>query len=280
MSNNLATSLYNTLTHPDTMRTLLSNFFTDSKDQAIALLQQSGVAISNSAPISVVRTAWLKAMMTSQTFREQASATLTNYVTVTKARLVPGATNFVGNNNARYYNDLDDSDDDSGDFTFFQGASDTSADTSATYTPITTGLASIGSGPSVSVAPLTVSAPVTNYPVTPVAVSAPTAAAAPAAAAASTASSGSFWSSLGQVFTPKVIQAGITTGLQAYSTQLTASANNTSEQNALALENTKLAEAQLAATTGSGLSTGWMIVIGVIGGVILLTTIVVLTKKK
>lgn len=65
---------------------------------------------------------------------------------------------------------------------------------------------------------------------------------------ASSSSSGSF---LGGLFSSGNVSKLLTTGLNAYSTGLTNSANQTSEQNALALEQYKLAEAQQAGINAS-----------------------------
>lgn len=231
MTNNLATNLYSTLTHPDTMRGLLVNFFRDSRDQAVALLQKNGVAIANSAPVKTVQIAWLKALKDSQDFRSQATDTLTHYVTVVKAKAPGGTTNFAGDVSRVYYNDVSDG---------------------YLYGDPGTGLTG----------------------------TVPGGAATTATPAPASTSSGSFWDTLGSIFTPKVIQAGIGTGLQAYSTSLTAAANASSEKNALTLEQQRLAQAQLAAQTQGGLSTGWVVAIVLISLTALVTGILLVSRKR
>lgn len=271
-SSNLSTNLYNTLTSPSTMRTLLANYFNDSKTQAIALLQNNGVAIANSAPIQVVRVAWLKAIKDSASFRAQAAASLTNYITAVKAK-VSGQSNFVGVQPI-YYNDVTGIasstnyiDPNSGgiqvDPSLASGASDTSSDTATLAFPLgATSLANTGA---------------TGFGAS----SNPNAVAQSMAATGSSGSGGGLFSALGSIFTPKVLQQGVTTGLQAYSTSLTAAANKTSEQNALQLEQLKLAQAQVAAQApSSGLSTGWKIAIGGTIAAIVIIGVAVFVRKK
>lgn len=286
--------MYNTLTHPDTMRVLLANFFQDSKTQAVNLLQQSGVNISNSAPMQAVRVAWLQAIKDSASFRTSAAAVLTQYIysksaNPTNAPVAPGTSNFVGE---PFYNMLDhpsairylnDSGDDSSDGSgidlgslsttpTFGGVTSPPADTSGatdtgdgSYAPVAAlqpvGLASVTDMTYVDPAAalganqikVVNTAPGAGGISGPIDVAATTGAAAPSGAvapAASAASSGSFWSSLGSIFTPATVQAGVTTGLGAYSTQLTAAANQSAAQSALQLEAEKLQAAALAANQG------------------------------
>lgn len=275
---NLPTQLYTTLTHPDTMRSLLAGFFRDRKDQAVALLQQSGVAISNTAPAKVVQTAWLKAIKDSASFRASAASALTGYVTTVKSKFK--SNNFVGNERMKYYNDVTDVfggqiDPGSSSVTVNVDqanaaidASDDSPDAVATpFAPLSPiGVANTGSviPGSISNNPNAVSSTVKPP------------------SSSSSSSSGSFWDSLGSIFSPKVIQTGITTGLQAYSTNLTAKANQTSEQNALAIEQAKLAQSQLAAQNPTGLSTTWIVVLALlgVGGLIAAAAIIAHKKKK
>lgn len=105
----------------------------------------------------------------------------------------------------------------------------------------------------------------------------------------SSSSGGSFWDTLGGIFSKDVIQTGIKTGLGALSTNISSNANNTSQQNALAIEQAKLAQIQAAAALkatpdgsggATGLSTGWKIAIGVVGLAIITTLIIVIARKK
>lgn len=242
MSSNLSTQLYQTLTHPDTMRDLLVGFFRDSKDQAIALLQRNGVAISNSAPMKAVRLAWLKAIKDSESFRDQAATTLTTYVG--KFTRPGNVSNFVEGStiNPVYFNDV------------------------TALTPT-------------SVAPLTITAPTDISG----GGSGGGSSSDTSTGDSSDSSGGGFWSSLGSIFTPSVIQAGIKTGLQAVSTNMTAQANQTSEKNALQIEQARLAQAQVqqqTAATSHGLSTG--AIIGIVAGSLLVITlvIVIVVRKK
>jgi hypothetical protein len=257
---NLSSKVYATLTHPNTMRILLANFFKDSKDQAVSLLQKSGIAISNSAPARQVQIAWLKAMKDSASFRAAAADKLTHYVTIVKAKITEPAkgasSNFVGSY-GRYYNVLDDTSSMQDVYSSDTSANDTSGVTSSVLNSgvfsTDTGTSNTGTGTST----------------------------ASTSQGASGTSSGGFWSTLGSIFTPKVIQQGISTGLQAYSTNLTASANASSEKNALAVEQSRLAQAQLAAQKPSaGLSSGWKVAIGVTIALVLITAVAVFAHRK
>jgi hypothetical protein len=103
----------------------------------------------------------------------------------------------------------------------------------------------------------------------------------------SSSSGGSFWDTLGGIFSKDVIQTGIKTGLGALSTSISSNANNTSQQNALAIEQAKLAQIQAAAGlknssgggANGGLSTGWKIAIGV-GVLAIITTMIILVVRK
>jgi hypothetical protein len=248
----ISSDLYDTISHPATIVSIMGSFLKDSKAQAIALLQKNGVAINSLATGKQVRMAWAKAIKDSQTFRDDAAAALTHYVTVVKAKVSPGASNFVNGttydfiNQGGYYNDIND-------ISFINPFSSSVA---VDQSVVNAGAAATAAAPAAS---------------TP----------APATPADSSSSSGSFWDSLGSIFTPKVIQAGITTGLNAYSTSLTAKANKSSEQNALLLAQTQLAQAQVkAAAPTTGLSTGWKIAIGVTGALVLITVVAVFVHKK
>lgn len=293
--NTLSTSLYNTLTHPDTMRILLANFFQDSKTQAVNLLQQSGVAISNTAPMQAVRVAWLQAIKDSASFRAAAAALLTQYIysksaNPTNAPVATAASNFVNEpffnmldhpSSIRYLNDSgDDSSDGSGidlgqisTTPTFGGITSPPPDTSGDGTDTSTGsfapVAALQPVSLASVTDMTYVDPAAalganqikvvntapgaggiSGPIDVTASTGPAAASGAVAPAASAASSGSFWSTLGSVFTPATVQAGVTTGLGAYSTQLTAAANQSAAQSALQLEAEKLQAAALAANQG------------------------------
>lgn len=241
MTNNLSSNLQATLTHPDTVRTLLISFFKDSKDQAVALLQKNGVAIANSAPMATVQIAWLKAIKDSQDFRSQAAATLTHYVTTVKAKL-PGASNFAGNIARAYYNDVTSTDD---SFTIDDIMPPTAAPASVAALPINAS----------AMAPASTTTP------------------------AASSSGGSIWDTIGSIFTPKVIQTGISTGLQAYSTNLTAAANASSEKNALTLEQQKLAAAQLAAQQ-QGTSPVLIVVVSLAAVGLIIGVVLLMRKKK
>jgi hypothetical protein len=104
--------------------------------------------------------------------------------------------------------------------------------------------------------------------------------AAPSSNTSSADSGGGFWSSLGSIFTPQVIGGAINTGLNAYSSSLTAKAQQTTAQDTIAAEQLRLqqlqAEQQLAAqqsTAKKGMPAwGWVAigvgVLGIIGMVI------------
>ncbi len=270
---NLSTQAYNTLTHPNTMRVLLANFFSDSKDQAVALLRKSGVAISDAAPVKQVQIAWLKAMKDSASFRTAAADKLTHYVTVAKAKVTgsppAGSDNFVGSY-GRYYNVLDDTSSDPNSW-MDSGVFSSDASTSVSA-PSSNSSVSGSSGITSSIFNSGIFSSDTGGSGT---------STASTAQGSSGSSSGGFWSTLGSIFTPKVIQQGISTGLQAYSTSLTASANSSSEKNALALEQTRLAQAQLAAQTPTtGMSSGWKVAIGVTIALVLITFAAVFARRK
>ncbi len=57
-------------------------------------------------------------------------------------------------------------------------------------------------------------------------------------------SSGGFWSSLGKVFTPEIIQKGINTGLDSLNAKIQSDANKVGEQNAIAYEAEKTRQLQ------------------------------------
>lgn len=273
---NLANQVYTTLTHPDTMRALLAGYFRDKKDQAVALLQQSGVAISSSAPAKAVQTAWLKAIKDSASFRASAAAALTGYVTTVQSKFK--SSNFVGNDRARYYNDIGD---------IFGGQIDPGSSPNVTVdvSAANAALAADNSDNSASVTPF---APLSSIGLANTGVGAseqspslnPNAVSSTVKAPTSSSSTGSFWDTLGSIFSPKVIQTGITTGLQAYSTNLTAKANQTSEQNALSIEQAKLAQAQLAAQNPTGLSTGWIVGLVLAGMGVLIAGALIISHKK
>lgn len=108
----------------------------------------------------------------------------------------------------------------------------------------------------------------------------------PAAQPAGKEDSGSFWSSLGKVFSPDLIQAGIKTGLNSISTSMQAKANSSSEQNALELERLRLQQiqAQTEANKAKGASEGFptwgKVVLGIVGVGALVTIVVVIVRKK
>jgi len=274
---NYSTQLYNTLTNVDMMRALLSSFITDSRDQAIALLQKSGVAISNSAPAKQIQLAYLKAIKDSASFRDQVATALTGSVARLKQTL-PGKSNFIGNSNIQYYNDVTD---------VFGGTIDPNSSTvSVSVDQANAAVNADNTDTTDNTTPVTPFAPLT-----PIGVAAtgpavgsisgnPNAVASTVTGPGSSSGGGNIFSSIASIFTPKVIQQGIATGLQAYSTNLTAKANQTSEKSALAIEQAKLAQAQLAAQNPAGLSTGWIIGLSIMGVVVIITLIAVLSRKK
>lgn len=95
----------------------------------------------------------------------------------------------------------------------------------------------------------------------------------------------SFWSTLGGLASKENLQSLFNTGLNVASTSLQNKANKESEERALELERLRLeqinAQKELAASGGlkKGLSTGAWIGIG-LGGVALIVTIILLTRKK
>lgn len=100
-----------------------------------------------------------------------------------------------------------------------------------------------------------------------------------------TKSSGGFWDSLGSLASKENLQSLFNTGLGAASASLQNKANKSSEERALELERLRLqqiqAQTQLTAAGGvkKGLSAGAWIGIGV-GAVVLITVIILLTRKK
>lgn len=264
MTNNLATQLYQTLVQPATMRALLAGFFRDDRDQAIALLQKNGVAISSTASPKDVRVAWLKAIKDSGPFREQAAALLTSYI-----MMVTGQTaqmnNFVGNLDVvRYYNDVTDvSSIDPNSFSTAALAGSSSATDSNSSMAGIFSTDTSGEGAALNVPTI-----------------APTVPSSSSSSSSSSSGSGDIWSSLSSIFTPKLIQQGISTGLQAYSTNLTAQANQTSERNALAIEQAQLAQAQVKAQAQQAGTGSKMMLWLVGGGVVVVGLVVVLLVAR
>lgn len=101
-----------------------------------------------------------------------------------------------------------------------------------------------------------------------------------------TQKSGSFWSSLGQIFTPDVIKKGINTGLDALNAKMQADANKVGEQNAIAYEaeKTRQLQAQLDLERQKQMKTpgmpawAWITIsVVVVGGIV---TGVVLVRRR
>ena len=262
-NDNLSTQVYQKLTEVPTMHALMNGYFRDRRSEAVTLMHRSGIAIPAGASEKTVQIAWLKAIMDSDSFRQQASKLMTDYLyqrqSGMKSKHASQMHDFVSMNMNRFYNQTGDDDDDDGD------DGDDSGDDSGTISQIAplapVGLASTGAAPgSISGNPSFLATATVPPP-------------ASTGVTAGTQSDGSFWGSLTSIFTPAVTQAAITTGLQAVSSSLTANANATSTANALKTAQTKLATSQTQAST-----TNTLVLLALGAGVILVIVLVAVSS--
>lgn len=102
-----------------------------------------------------------------------------------------------------------------------------------------------------------------------------------------TKSGGGFWSSLGKIFTPEIIQKGINTGLDSLNAKMQSDANKVGEQNAIAYEaeKTRQMQAQLElerakAEGKKGMPAWGWVLISVAGIAGIVVTIVAVRRRR
>ncbi len=232
------------MSNPENVSRLLAGYLTEKKDEAANLLRVNGISVNALSTQSDIRLAYLKAIKDSDQFRSSASTALTKFV-----QSITDKSNFVDNLGFCFVDNVD---------------TRTGVD-NLSFVNNDDHLNTIG------IAPTTINP---NY------ASGVTSTTAPSTTTTKTG----FWSSLGNIFTPEVIQTGVKTGLGALSTKLQSDANASSEANALRLEELRLQQMQAQAeinktSPASKMSTGAKVAIGV-GVAALVGTVIWLAVRK